>query len=49
MRLTKGTLKDAGLGVGDIDHVLLVGGSTRIPAVRRAVEALFGKPLPSCG
>ncbi|MFB3778323.1 MAG: Fe-S protein assembly chaperone HscA [Bryobacteraceae bacterium] len=34
-------LKDAGLTVEQIDEVVLVGGSTRIPLVRRAVEALF--------
>ncbi|HSW49488.1 MAG TPA: Fe-S protein assembly chaperone HscA [Bryobacteraceae bacterium] len=34
-------LKDAGLTVEQIDEVVLVGGSTRIPMVRRAVEALF--------
>ena len=36
-------LDDAGLGPGDIDRVLLVGGSTRIPAVRALVKAMFGK------
>lgn len=36
-------LKDAGLSVGDIDKVLLVGGSTRIPAVQEAVKNLIGK------
>jgi molecular chaperone DnaK len=36
-------MKDASLGVSDIDEVILVGGSTRIPAVRAAVEKLFGK------
>jgi Fe-S protein assembly chaperone HscA len=35
-------LKDAGLGVEQIDEVVLVGGSTRIPAVRRLVDNLFG-------
>lgn len=39
----KGALKDAGLKVGEIDEVLLVGGSTRIPAVQQAVEKFFGK------
>ena len=39
----KRALKDAGLKPGDIDEVLLVGGSTRIPAVRTAVEKHFGK------
>ncbi len=32
---------DAGVAVGEIDEVVLVGGSTRIPLVRKAVEALF--------
>jgi len=37
----KSALRSAKLGVVDIDRVVLVGGSTRIPVVRRAVEALF--------
>lgn len=36
-------LEDAGLGKNDIDKVLLVGGSTRMPAVQDKVRALFGK------
>jgi molecular chaperone DnaK (HSP70) len=36
-------LKDAGLEPRQIDEVVLVGGSTRIPLVRRAVEDLFGR------
>ena len=36
-------LKDAGLSASDIDEVILVGGSTRIPAVQEAVKELFGK------
>ena len=36
-------LQDAKLKPGDIDEVLLVGGSTRIPAVQEAVEKFFGK------
>jgi molecular chaperone DnaK len=36
-------LADAGLEAGQIDEVVLVGGSTRVPLVRRGVEALFGK------
>jgi len=39
----KNALKDAKLKVGDIDEVILVGGSTRIPAVHAAVEKFFGK------
>ena len=40
---TKKALADAGLSVGQIDKVLLVGGSTRIPAVQEAVRKLIGK------
>lgn len=36
-------LKDAGLSKSDIDEVILVGGSTRIPAIQEAVEKFFGK------
>ncbi len=39
----KAALKDAGLGTNDIDEVILVGGSTRIPAIQAAVESFFGK------
>jgi molecular chaperone DnaK len=39
----KRALADAGKQVGDIDEVLLVGGSSRVPLVQRKVEALFGK------
>ena len=41
-------LKDAGLSASDIDEVILVGGSTRIPAVQAIVEKFFGK-TPSKG
>ena len=36
-------IKDAGISVGDIDHVVLVGGSTRMPAVTEVVKELTGK------
>lgn len=36
-------LKDAGLQASQIDEVILVGGSTRVPLVRQKVEAFFGK------
>lgn len=36
-------VKDAGVSVGDITDVILVGGQTRMPAVQKAVEAYFGK------
>jgi Fe-S protein assembly chaperone HscA len=39
----RAALADAGLTAADIEHVVLVGGSTRVPLVRRRVEALFGK------
>ncbi|WP_293712954.1 molecular chaperone DnaK [uncultured Parabacteroides sp.] len=42
------SLKDAGLSTSDIDEVILVGGSTRIPAVQAIVEKFFGK-APSKG
>ena len=42
------SLQDAGLSTSDIDEVILVGGSTRIPAVQAIVEKFFGK-APSKG
>jgi molecular chaperone DnaK len=36
-------LEDAGLAAGQIDEIVLVGGSTRVPLVRRRVQELFGK------
>jgi molecular chaperone DnaK len=36
-------LKDAGLGAADVEEVVAVGGSTRVPIVRRYMEALFGR------
>ena len=41
-------LRDAGMSTSDIDEVILVGGSTRIPAVQQIVEKFFGK-APSKG
>ena len=41
-------LKDAGMSAGDVDEVILVGGSTRIPAIQKVVEDFFGK-APSKG
>ena len=40
---TKQALKDAGLKPGQVDEVVLVGGSTRIPKVRQLVQELFGR------
>jgi molecular chaperone DnaK len=36
-------IKDSGIPVGEIDHVVLVGGSTRMPAVQELVKSLTGK------
>ena len=44
----KQALKDSGYKSSDIDEIILVGGSTRIPKVQEAVEKLFGK-APSKG
>jgi molecular chaperone DnaK len=44
----KKALKDSGLSASDIDDVILVGGSTRIPAIQNVVEKFFGKK-PSKG
>ncbi|MDE7134195.1 MAG: Hsp70 family protein, partial [Rikenellaceae bacterium] len=41
-------LQDAGMSTSDIDEVILVGGSTRIPAIQKIVEEFFGK-APSKG
>ncbi len=41
-------IKDAGISTSDIDEVILVGGSSRIPAVQQLVEKFFGK-VPSKG
>ncbi|MEI7981228.1 MAG: molecular chaperone DnaK, partial [Bacteroidota bacterium] len=41
-------LQDAGLKASDVDEVILVGGSTRIPAIQKLVRELFGKE-PSKG
>ncbi|MEY4479853.1 MAG: molecular chaperone DnaK [Bacillota bacterium] len=43
MEPTRRALQDAGLSANDIDKVILVGGSTRIPAVQDAVKKLIGK------
>jgi len=39
----KQALKDAGLNISQIDEVILVGGSTRIPRIQDEVEKFFGK------
>ncbi|MCF8607780.1 molecular chaperone DnaK [Gordonia sp. HY442] len=42
-------IKDAGIAVGDIDHVVLVGGSTRMPSVTELVNELTGGQDPNKG
>ncbi len=41
----KTVLRDSGVDIKDIDEVILVGGSTRIPAIQKAVEDFFGKKV----
>jgi molecular chaperone HscA len=43
LSLVRRTLRDAKLGVSDVDAVVLVGGATRMPQVRRALTGLFGR------
>ncbi len=45
----RNVIKDAGIGVSDIDHVILVGGSTRMPAVTEVVRELTGGKEPNKG
>ena len=47
MEPVRRALEDAGTDKGDIDEILLVGGSTRIPIVRTTVEGFFGKSASS--
>lgn len=47
--LVEQALESAHLKAKDIEHVALVGGSTRIPKVKAALEKFFGKPPKSCG
>ncbi len=44
----RNAMKDAGLTIADINEVILVGGSTRVPVIQKAVEDFFGK-TPSKG
>lgn len=48
LRPCEEAIKDAGISKTDIDEIILVGGSTRIPAIQAAVEKFFGKK-PSKG
>ena len=48
LHIFKQVLRDAGTAVSDIDDIILVGGSTRMPGIQQAVQALAGKkPLTS--
>jgi molecular chaperone DnaK len=47
MEPVRKALEDAAIGKGEVDEILLVGGSTRIPVVRAAVEGFFGKGASS--
>lgn len=47
--LVEQALDSAKLKPGEIDHVVLVGGSTRIPRVKTILEKMFGKAPKSCG
>ncbi|MGC8965081.1 MAG: molecular chaperone DnaK [Brevinematia bacterium] len=42
IELVQKTLDDAGLSIGDIDHLLMVGGSSRIPYIKRRLESYLG-------
>ncbi|MEO0854274.1 MAG: Hsp70 family protein, partial [Cyanobacteria bacterium J06648_11] len=46
MEPTKQSLGDAGIDLNTIDKVILVGGSTRIPAVQKAIQAFFSNKAP---
>ena len=41
-------LKDASLAIGDVSDVVLVGGSTRVPALQDRLKALFGGRIELC-
>lgn len=45
IKCCRNALKDAGLAIEDIDAVVMVGGSTRVPAVKKAVSAYFDRPV----
>jgi molecular chaperone HscA len=44
LRTCRRTLKDAGVAVGEVAEVVMVGGSTRVPLVRESVAEFFGRP-----
>ena len=43
MQQVKKTIRDAGLTIPDIDGIILIGGATRMPHIRRQIQKLFGK------
>jgi len=43
MNICKKAMSDANIKIGDIDEIILVGGSTRIPAIQEAIEKFFNK------
>jgi molecular chaperone HscA len=45
MACCNNALRDAGLSPAAIDHIIMVGGSTRVPLVKERVSAFFGKPV----
>ncbi|CAN1157288.1 Luminal-binding protein [Linum perenne] len=49
MEVVKATMEDAGVVKGDVDEIVLVGGSTRIPRVRQMLREMFDGKEPSKG
>lgn len=45
VRSCKRVVRDAGLSLDDVQDIVMVGGSTRVPLVRERVQTLFGRPL----
>ncbi len=45
IKTVEGVLKDAGLSKSDINEIVMVGGSTRIPLVQEEMKKFFGKDL----
>lgn len=45
IRCCENAVKDAGITVKEIDTIVMVGGTTRVPAVKKAVSDFFGKPV----
>ena len=43
MEPTKKAIADSGLSIDEIDKIILVGGSSRIPAVQDAIKSILGK------